>query len=478
MYDVIIIGAGVSGSAIAMELSKYKLDVCVLEKEEDVCCGTSKANSGIVHAGFDAKQGSLMAQLNLRGNLMMPKLAKDLDIPFKQNGAIVVCIDKDSLSNLYDLYNRGIDNGVEELEIIEDKKRIFEIEPNLSPDTVAILYAKRSGIICPFSLNIAMAENACVNGVKFEFDTEVTGFTKNSDSWVVHTNNADFSCKYVVNAAGVYADDLHNMISKDKIEITARRGDYLLLDKKAGQHVSKTIFALPSKLGKGVLVSPTVHGNLLIGPTAIDVDDKDNIATTQAGIDALIEKASLNVKDIPLRQVITSFAGLRAHEANHEFYIKESSEGFIDCSGIESPGLTSSPAIGEYVKEMIVNKLKPSLREDYNPHRKSIVNVAELSKDERAKLINKNPLYGNIICRCEMISEGEIVDAINRPIKAKSIDAIKRRTRAGMGRCQSGFCLPRVMEIINSELNIPMIEISKNSKKSRYLVGRNDENKL
>lgn len=477
MFDVIIIGAGVAGSASARELSRYQVNALVLEKDEDVCCGTSKANSAIVHAGYDAAEGSLMAKLNVEGNQMMPELAKELDFPFNPCGSFVVCLHEDDMPGLEELYDRGIKNGVKGLEIITDKARIHEMEPNLADETVAVLYAPTAGIVCPFHMNIAFAENAYTNGVEFKFNTEVEHIKKIDGGWAIETNQGVFETKYVVNAAGVYADRFHNMVSEEKIHITPRRGDYCLLDKSAGKHVSRTIFALPGKYGKGVLVSPTVHGNLIVGPTAIDIEDKEAVATTREGLDELINKAGMNVKDLPMRQVITSFAGLRAHEDRHEFIIKEVEDapGFVDCAGIESPGLTSCPAIGRMVAGILQEKLGLKPNPDFNGSRKGILNPEELSKEERIKLIKEQPAYGNIICRCEMVTEGEILDAIHRPLGARSLDAVKRRTRAGMGRCQAGFCSPRTMEIIHRECGIPMTEITKSGGKSKLLVGTNKD---
>lgn len=477
MFDVIIIGAGVAGSASARELSRYKVNALVLEKDEDVCCGTSKANSAIVHAGYDAAEGSLMAKLNVEGNQMMPELAKELDFPFNPCGSFVVCLHEDDMPGLQELYDRGVKNGVKGLEIITDKARIHEMEPNLADETVAVLYAPTAGIVCPFNMNIAFAENAYTNGVEFKFNTEVEHIKKIDGGWAIETNQGVFETKYVVNAAGVYADKFHNMVSGEKIHITPRRGDYCLLDKSAGKHVGRTIFALPGKYGKGVLVSPTVHGNLIVGPTAIDIEDKEAVATTREGLDELINKAGMNVKDLPMRQVITSFAGLRAHEDRHEFIIKEVEDapGFVDCAGIESPGLTSCPAIGKMVAGILQEKLGLEPNPDFNGNRKGILNPEELSKEERIKLIKEQPAYGNIICRCEMVTEGEILDAIRRPLGARSLDAVKRRTRAGMGRCQAGFCSPRTMEIIHRECGIPMTEITKSGGKSKLLVGTNKD---
>ena len=476
MYDVIIIGSGVSGSAAARELSRYKVKVCVLEKEEDVCCGTSKANSGIVHAGYDAKEGSLMAKLNVRGNAMMEQLSKDLDFPFQRVGSLVICLREEDMDKLQALYDRGVANGVPGLQIL-NREEVLEMEPNIVDNVYAALYAPSAGIVCPFGLNIAMAENACENGVEFKFDTKVQKLEKQDGIWEIYTNQGVFKTKYVVNAAGVYADKFHNMFSEKKIHITPRRGDYCLLDKTAGAHVSKTIFALPNEFGKGILVTPTAHGNLLLGPTAIDIEEKEGTNTTREGLDQVLTKAGQNVKDIPMRQVITSFAGLRAHEEGHEFIIEEveNAKGFIDCAGIESPGLTSSPAIDEMVAGILKEKLHLEEKENFIATRKGILDPNTLTKEERVTLIKEKPAYGNIICRCEMITEGEIIDAIHRPLGAKSLDGVKRRTRAGMGRCQAGFCSPRTMEILARELDIPMSEITKSGGKSQIITGTNKD---
>lgn len=476
MYDVIIIGAGVAGCAVARELSRYQVKACVVEKCEDVCCGTSKANSAIVHAGFDAKEGSLMAKLNVQGNQMMGKLAKELDIPFHRNGSLVVCMQKENLPGLKELYDRGVANGVENLQILS-KEETLAIEPNLSDAVEGALYAPTGGIICPFNLTIALAENANVNGVEFQFDTEVESIEKKDGFYALHTKKGEMESRYVINAAGVYADVFHNMVSRKKIHITPRRGDYCLLDKTTGNYVSKTIFPLPTKLGKGVLVSPTVHGNLIVGPTAIDIEDREGINTTKEGLDDLIAKAGATVKDLPIRQVITSFAGLRAHEDGHEFIIGEPEDArqFIDVAGIESPGLSSAPAIGIMVADMLKEKMNLKENADFVPVRRGILNPEDLNLEERNKLIQENAAYGNIICRCEMVTEGEILDAIHRPLGAKSLDGVKRRTRAGMGRCQAGFCSPRTMEILERELSLRMEEITKAGGESVIVTGRTKE---
>ncbi len=476
MYDVIIIGAGVSGSAVARELSRYKIKVGVLEKEEDVCSGTSKANSGIVHAGYDAAEGSLMAKLNVRGNEMMEALARDLDIPFKRTGSLVICLHEEERSQLQALYERGGRNGVPGLRILE-REELKDMEPNISDEACAALYAPTAGIICPFELNIAMAENAAMNGVKFRFNTEVQDLKPTEKGWEIHTSQGVCETRYVVNAAGVYADVFHNIVSKNKIHITPRRGDYCLLDKSAGSHVGRTIFALPGKYGKGVLITPTVHGNVLVGPTAVDIEDKEGTNTTKEGLDEIIKKAGMNIKNLPMKQVITSFAGLRAHEDGHEFLIGEveDARGFIDCAGIESPGLTSSPAIGEMVGNLLRDKMNLEEKEDFISIRKGVLNPDTLDREQRNLLIQEKPEYGNIVCRCEMITGGEIIDAIQRPLGARSLDGVKKRTRVGMGRCQAGFCLPKTMEILARELHIPISEVTKSGGDSGIIRGRNKD---
>ena len=462
---------------MARELSRYKAEVCVLERGEDVCSGTSKANSAIVHAGYDCVPGSMMAKMNVRGNEMMTDLCRDLDIPFERNGSLVVCIDKDNLPGLQELYDRGIKNGVPGMKLLS-RDEAKAMEPHLSDNVQGALYAETAGIICPFKLNIAMAENANVNGVDFFFNTNVEKLCRDEEGiWHLRTSNGEYKTKCVVNAAGLYSDYFHNMVSEKKIHITPRRGDYFLLDKTTGGFVKHTIFPQPTKYGKGILVAPTIHGNTLVGPTAIDIDDKEDVATRQGGFDEILAKSSMYVDNVPVRQVITSFAGLRAHEDNHEFILGEVEDapGFIDCAGIESPGLTSSPAIGEYIGGMIRDKMDLQAKESWISTRKDVLNPQHLSLEERNELIKKEPAYGRIICRCESVTEGEILDAIHRPLGARSLDAVKRRTRAGMGRCQAGFCSPRVMEILQRELGLKMEDIHKNDSGSWLVLERTKE---
>lgn len=475
MTDIIIIGGGVSGCAAARELSRYQADILVLEKEEDVCCGTSKANSAIVHAGFDAPAGSRMAKLNVEGSRLMPTLAKELDFAYDQCGSLVVCLSEEDRPALQKLYENGVTNGVEGLRIIE-RDELVAMEPHISDEAVAALWAPTGGIVCPFGLTYAFAENAAANGVRFQFDTRVVGLSPIEGGWRVETDRGPLEARCVVNAAGVHADELHNQVQPgDPMTIVPRRGDYFLLDHTAGDHVSHTIFQLPGKYGKGVLVTPTVHGNLLIGPTATDIDNKEDTATTAAELDEVRTKAGLAVKDLPLRQTITSFAGLRAHELRHEFFIQEAAPGFVDCAGIESPGLSASPAIGREVAALVQKILNLQEKTDFIPTRKGILDPKTLPFAERAALVRENPAYGKIICRCESITEGEIIDAIHRVPGARSLDGVKRRTRAGMGRCQAGFCSPRVMEILARELGMDQSAVTKSGGGSRLIVGINKD---
>lgn len=466
MKDVIIIGAGVSGCAVARELSRYELDICVLEKESDVCEGTSKANSGIVHGGFDAKPGTLKAKLNVLGNQMMDEMAEKLDFPFRRNGAMVVCQSKEEMAVLEELMERGKKNGVEGMEMLSRSQALL-LEPNLADTVYAAIHIPSSGIVCPFEMNLAYAENAVQNGVQFHLETEVKQIEKMENGFRVLTDKGMFETRFLINAAGVYADIFHNMVSREKIHITPRRGEYCLLDKNAGNLVERTIFQIPTPKGKGVLVTPTVHGNLLIGPTAADITDKEGTETTSDGLEEVMKKCTKSVKNIPKRQIITSFAGLRAHEDDGDFIIQEvkDAKGFIDVAGIESPGLSSVPAIGVYVRDIMAGLTELCEKKGFCEHRKRITRISELSREEQNGLIQENPAYGQIVCRCEGVTMGEILDAIHRPLGATTLDGIKRRTRAGMGRCQAGFCTPKNMELLAEELHLELKDIRKTGRR-------------
>lgn len=476
MYDVIIIGGGIIGCAIARELSKQDRKIALFERASDICEGTSKANSGIIHAGYDATPGTLKAKLNVQGNQMMEALSKELDIPFKKNGSFVLMFEEEGRGELKKLYDRGLQNDVKELQILEGDA-VRKLEPGVSEEVKAALYAPTSGIVCPFGMTYAFAENAAVNGVDFYLNTEVLNIKKIEDGFQIVTSKGNFKTKMVINAAGVYADKIHNMVSEKKLNIVPRRGQYCLMDKEVGTLTKATLFQLPTKLGKGVLVTPTVHGNLLVGPDAEDLEDKEAVNTTAEGIEDILRRGERSVVDLPKNKVITSFAGLRANEESGDFIIGEAEDvkGFIDVAGIASPGLSASPAIGVYVAEFMQEIAPAPIKENFISKRKGIPNVATATMEERKKLIEENPAYANVICRCELVTEGEIVDAIRRPIGATTLDGVKRRTRAGMGRCQSGFCSPKVVEILARELDVNISEVTKMGGNSVFITGDNKE---
>lgn len=476
MYDVVIIGAGVSGSAVARELSAYNGKFLVLESGADVCVGTSKANSGIVHGGYDAREDSLMAKLNVEGNKMMTKLSEELAFPFKKIGSLVVSFREEDIPQLEKLKVRGEKNGVNGLEIIY-REKLREFELNISEEAVAALYCSEAGIVDPFLLNIAMAENAAQNGVEFKFNQKVEGIDCLEEGYLIKTNKEKFTSKAVVNAAGVFADVIHNMVSENKIKIMPRRGEYFLLDKEANGIVNHVMFQLPTERGKGILATPTIDGNVLLGPTSTFIEDKENTTTTRDELDYIHQDTQKFINNIPFGTVITSFTGLRAATEEHEFVIGEvdGRNGFYDVAGMESPGLTASPAVGRKVAKMIAEKYDFEVNKGFIAKRNPIVCTRELSFEEHEKLIEQDGRYGNIVCRCERVTEGEIVDSINRILGARSIDGIKRRVRATAGRCQGGFCTPKIIEILARELNIDETEVLKNGEGSNLIVGKRGE---
>lgn len=472
MYDVLIIGAGVIGGSIFRELTKYNLKVSVLEKENDVSMGTTKANSAIIHAGFDPNPESVVAKYNVRGNEMYEGICKELDVPFKRNGAMVVAFAEENMATLETLYKKGVKMGVKGLRLL-NKEETLKKEPNLNDTVVGALYAPTSGIVCPFQYTIALFENAVSNGGELYLESEVVSIEKNDGIFFVKTKDGkEFKARYVVNAAGVYADEVHNMIAKEKFSIRPRTGEYIVFDKSQGRLFNSTIFPCPSKMGKGILVSPTVHGNLFIGPNAVDIDDKENKSTTQLGLDEIKKAANITTSKINYRESIRNFAGLRAISSTGDFIIEENDDvkGFIDVAGIKSPGLTCAPAIAEDVV-MILKEAGLDLERKTNfISKRKQVRFMDLSVDERNELIKENPQYGNIVCRCESITEGEIVDAINRSFGQISIDGVKRRCRPGMGRCQGGFCSPKVLDIIAREKNIFKEDVNLDKKDSFVLL--------
>ncbi|BFK82415.1 NAD(P)/FAD-dependent oxidoreductase [Clostridium baratii] len=474
MYDVAIIGAGVIGASIFRELTKYDLKVTVLEKENDVSMGTSKANSAIVHAGYDPKVGTLMAKYNVKGNEMFEDLCKELSVPFKRNGSLIIAFSEEDMETVKNLYENGNKIGVKGLQILS-KEEVLEKEPNLSHDIVGALYAPTGGIVGPYEYTIALMENAVSNGGELKLRSEVKNIEKENDIFKITTTDGKvIEAKYVINAAGVHADEIHNLIAKESFKIIPRKGEYFVMDKTQGKLVSSTIFQCPSKLGKGILVTPTVHGNLLVGPDAQDIEDKEDKSTAAERLDYIRETSKRTTNKVNFRESIRNFAGLRATPDRGDFIVEEAEDvkNFIDVAGIKSPGLSSAPAIAEDVVK-ILNGCGLELKENknFNPRREEIV-FMELSPEEKAEVIKKDPRYGKIICRCESITEGEIVNAIHRSFGSITLDGVKRRCRPGMGRCQGGFCGPKVQEIIARELNIPMEDIYQEKDGSYILVGK------
>lgn len=471
MFDVVVVGGGVVGASVLRELSKYDLKICLLEKENDVCLGASRANSGVVHAGFDAAQGSLKAKFNVRGNLMMEKLCQDLGVKFKKNGSLVVAFSAEEMQTLNELKLRGEANGVKELETIS-KEELWKLEPNVSKKAVGALYAKTGGIVCPYELTIALIGNAMDNGATLYTDFDVISATKANGVFTVNAaDGRSVQAKVVVNAAGLNSGKVAQIFGDDGILIGARKGEYILLDHESAGFVTRTLFFTPTKLGKGVLVLPTVDNNILLGPTAEEMENADT-ETTCKGLDFVTEKAKAMCDNIPFYNTITSFAGVRAYSDRHDFIVEESqkTQGLINLAGIESPGLTSAPAIAEYAVNGLIGRLLPlNDKKNFNPLRKADYFFKNLSDEEKNEIIKRDPSYGRIICRCEKITEGEIIRACTENPPAKDLDGVKRRTRAGMGRCQGGFCQPYVAEIIARCTGIPFEKVTKSGKGSNLL---------
>jgi len=475
LYDVAIIGAGVVGSMTARTLSQYELSICMLEKENDVSMGATKANSAIVHAGFDAKEGSLKALLNVRGSKMMKKVTDELGVKYKNNGSLVIGFNDEDKATITELYERGCKNGVEKLEVL-DKERLHEIEPGVSEDATCALYAPTGAIICPYELTVAAAGNAMDNGAELKLNFEVTSIEKKDGYYVVKSGDEAVEAKYIVNAAGLYSDKIAAMIGDNSFTVHPRRGEYMLLDKECGNIVSHTIFRTPSKMGKGILVSPTVDGNLLMGPTSEDIEDKDNKETTAEGFAKIIREGREDVPSIPLNKTITSFCGLRAVGSTGDFILTSPEKGFVNAGGIESPGLTSAPAIAEYIADMLKeNGLELKAKKDFNPNRKPMHYFKEASMEEKNEIIKKDKAFGRIICRCETVTEGEILEAIRTNPKPRDLDGVKRRTRAQMGRCQGGFCMPYIVELLAKEMGVPYEAVTKNGGNSIVNVGKTKE---
>lgn len=464
MYDVVVIGCGIVGAATAYELSRYQLKTLVLEAEDDISLGQTKANSAIMHAGYDPEPGTLMAKLNVEGAALCKELCQKLSVHYNQIGSLVVAFAEDELPTIQELLERGNQNGVEGLRIVEHDE-LMEMEPNLSENALAALWAPTAAVINPWELCIALMETAVVNGVELSLNQRVINIEKIAEGYRISTETDTFETKYIFNAAGVHSDTIHNLVAEPSFKITPNRGEYYLLDKSEGTTVNTVVFQCPSKVGKGVLVSPTVHGNLIVGPNAeavptTDLDTGVDTANTAAGLEQVGELAKKSVPDLNLRQSIRNFSGVRANSTSSDFIIEEAAPGFIDLAGIKSPGLTSAPAIAKYGVDLLAEAADIEFIEknQFTDTREHIV-FQNLSMDEKNQLIQKDSSYGRVICRCETITEGEIRAAIHSPITPVSVDGIKRRCNAGMGRCQGGFCGPRVLEILAEELEVSPLDI-------------------
>lgn len=477
MFDVAIVGGGACGCSLLYELSRYQVNAVLLEKENDVSVGTTKANSAIVHAGYDPVPGTLMARYNVEGNRMLEQLCGDLDILYKKIGSLVVGFSQEDRKTLELLYRRGVANGVPDLRMVE-REELHQMEPALSKQALFALWAPSAAIINPWELAIAQAEAAVQGGAQVLLDTEVIGIEKKDGAFVIQTGKGPVSARFVINAAGVQADRIAAMVGDNSFQILPNRGEYFLLDTVQGKLVSRVIFQCPTKLGKGVLVSPTVHGNLIVGPNSQDVDAADT-ETTQAGLQHVRAAALKSVPAINFRDTIRNFAGVRAISTQEDFIVGPSAacDGFFNIAGIKSPGLTSSPAIARDMAEMLHHAgLQLTPNPDFVPHRR-VTRFQSLSAKERGEAIRRNPLYGTIVCRCETVTEGEIVDAMHRPLAPRSVDGIKRRCTPGMGRCQGSFCGPRVQAIIARELGIAEEQVPLDRAGMNITLGRTKQQK-
>lgn len=479
MYDIAIIGAGVVGGMLARELSRYTLKTVLLERAEDVAVGATKANSAIVHAGFDALPGTLKARFNVEGSRMMEGVCRDLGVKYQRNGSLVVGFSDDDLETLRELLARGEKNGVPGMRLLTEKEA-RELEPNLGDGVKCALLAPGGAILCPYELCISAVGCAMDNGVTLRLSFPVERIERHGGVYELSGRDGSVSARYVINCAGVYSDDIAAMVGDRSFHITPRRGEYMLLDRECGDLVSHTIFRCPSKMGKGILVSPTVDGNLLLGPTAEDIKDKEDTSTTAEGLATVRRSATEQVSKIDFSKVITSFAGLRAKGDTGDFIINSPAENFINVAGIESPGLTSAPAIAKYVAEKLCD-MGADLTEkpDYNPARAPMPHFRDMTEEERREAIARDPAFARVICRCETVTEGEILEAIRRNPRPSDVDGIKRRTRSTMGRCQGGFCTPYIVEILARELGIPEDMVTKSGGSSRIaaddLRGRKNE---
>lgn len=472
MFEFAVIGAGVVGGMVARELTKYTDSVCILEAKSDVALGATRANSAIVHAGYDAYPGSLKARLNVRGSKMMAEVCRDLGVKYKNNGSLVVGFNEEDEATLIGLCERGRNNGVSGVRVIY-RDEILSLEPNIGEGVTVALYAPTGAIVCPYELCMASVGNAMDNGAQLKLNFKVSSITPVDGGYKIASENDEVCAKYVINCAGLYSDEVAKMVGDDSFSVNPRRGEYMLLDREVGGHVTHTVFRCPSRMGKGVLVSPTVDGNLLVGPTAEDIKDKEDTKTTPEGLAKVRALAGEQVSRIDFSKVITSFTGLRAVGSTGDFIINMPKPAFLNLAGIESPGLSSAPAIAEYAVSMLIDagaELNP--REDFDGTRRPMHFFSELSVEEKNALIKERPEYAHVICRCETVTEGEILDAIRANPRPTDVDGVKRRTRATMGRCQGGFCTPYIIDLLAEEMGVNYTEITKFGGNSVINFGR------
>lgn len=474
-YDVIIIGAGVVGGMLARELSRFDLRVCTLEKENDVACGASRANSGIVHGGYDPRPGTLKARLNAEGVPLLFEAARELHVPIRNNGSMVCAFSKEEEATLQELYQQGQENGIPGISILTGEEA-RALEPNLSQEVTAVLRVESAGIVCPYELTIAAVGNAMDNGAALLRNFAVSAISKSDDIFTVSSQDGKtVQGKYLCNCAGGFSDKIAAMAGDSLPPIIPRAGEYMLLDKSLGGFVNHTLFQVPTKNGKGILVTPTVDGNLLCGPTAVHVNSPESRETTDKGLAYVRKLAAKSVPGIDFRQVITSFTGVRASCADGEFQIYESkiAPGLIHAGAIDSPGLSCCVSIAKYMVELLKQAgLNTPENPKFDPIRPAAHAFRHMPEEEKDAFIREHPAYGKIVCRCESVSEGEILEAIRRNPPANDVDGVKRRTRSGMGRCQGGFCGPYVMELLAKEQGVPMETVTKSGAGSEMVLGR------
>jgi glycerol-3-phosphate dehydrogenase len=482
--DVAIIGAGVCGANIARRLSAYELDVALMEKEADVSFGVSKANSGIVHGGFHHNKKHLKARLEIQGAMMFDRLKSELDFPFVRCGIVVVALHEDEMRAVEQLYSQGVENGAIGIEMCS-AERMLELEPKLSRDALGGLYAPGGGIVEPYRFVFSLVESAMKNGVRLFTGWEASAAEREPDRepsrkdgsssgshWLIHAADGRIlRARYVVNCAGLYADEVSRIFGAEDFSIKGRKGEYYLLDKLTKAKPTRVVFPVPTSVSKGMLIVPTVEGTVLIGPTASAVDDKNDAATTRQQLETILRSARNMIPDISETDVITSFAGIRP-TLGEDYYIDASAKvsAFIQVAGIQSPGLTASPAIGEYVKDLLKKSgLVLIEKADWDPSVKKIPRARDLSPFELDALIAEERTYGEVVCRCERVSEAEIVAAIRQG--HTTLDGIKYFTRAQMGRCQGGFCTYKILKILMRETGMGWAEITKNGRGSTVLRG-------